>query len=161
MSKFKAGDLVYYPQLGHGIYRLQETGLDVWPLIIRRDYFSKKRFRADGKIFGSDKAATIFHATPEVHEQLERLYGVEFEKPSVKPTSLEIIQAMLNKGEKSVPCWVSDSNEQPNASCPWAYIKMIIKQNDQILFVDEQGVKWKYATPFDPKTDQPITELPE
>ena len=150
MSKFKAGDLVYYPPLGNGIYRLEETAFGMLTLRILKDDFLEELFRADGKI-----------RERENQQLLEQARSLKLEDAPPKPTSSEIIQAMLNKGEKSVPCWVSDCNEQPNASCPWAYIKMIIKQNDKILFMDERGVKWKYATPFDPKTDQPITELPE
>ena len=50
MSKFKAGDLVYYPPLGNDIYRLEETDFGMLTLRILKDDFLEELFRADGKI---------------------------------------------------------------------------------------------------------------
>lgn len=156
MSKFKAGDLVYYPQMGCGIFTLQAVRKSImYPIKICRDDFAEF-LTEDGKLYDHDQAAMIFHATPENHELLEKLYGVEFEKPPVKLTSREIIQAMFKRGDRSVTCWVSDTNENPDSHHTWAFIRSVSDK----LFIDKDGSAWRFATPFDRRTGEAITELP-
>ena len=164
MNKFKVGDPVYYPEKGNKVFTLENVygcKNETYPLCIKIDGYTEVAFTEEGLKYKYHDLPRLLHATPEAQKQLERLYGVEFEAPPPKPTSREIVQAFLDKGELSVPCWVSDSNEQPNADCIWVYIKQIIDERHPFVFVDERGNKWRYATPFDHTTLQAITELPE
>ena len=86
MSKeFKVGDKVYFPYYGTGVFELQANGFDEdlgkYPLAI-----GGKTFTVHGKNFDHDALQGIFRADENNHLMLERLYGVEFEKPPVKPT---------------------------------------------------------------------------
>lgn len=158
MKEFKVGDKVYFPGYGTGIFELEANSynedLEKYPFMI-----GAKTFTTHGETYERNFLQDIFHATPENHELLEKLYGVEFEKPPVKPTSLEIIRAMLARGDKYVPCWVSVSVEEPSFE---SISRMIyyIEHGEITYFIDDSGDEWKYATPFDPRTGEPITELP-
>lgn len=157
MSEFKVGDKVYVPYYGTGIFIVSTNSynedLDIYPLMI-----GAQKFTVHGKNYDYGPLQEIFHATPENHELLEKLYGVEFEKPPVKPTSKEIIQAMLARGDKYVCCWVSDFDESPTIENYWAYISAY--RDSPYHFAIPDGSRFKYATPFDPRTGEPITELP-
>lgn len=111
----------------------------------------------EGKYYDTNVLQSLIHATPENHRMLERLFGVEFEKPPIKLTSKEIVQAMFNKGHKYVLCWVSIDTEQPDNTSVWAFIKEI---NDDGWFVDQNNLDWQYVTPFNQTTGEAITELP-
>ena len=64
---------------------------------------------------------------------------LEIEKPP-KPTRRDIIQAMLARGDKFVPCWISNNDETPHRErCWWEYTDLRTGQ----------------------PIGQPITELPE
>lgn len=155
MSEFKVNDKVYFPCYGTGIFKVEANSynenLDKYPLMI-----GARTFTVHGKNYDNRLLQDIFHATPENHELLEKLYGVEFEKPPRQATGNEIVQALLDKGNKYVPCWVSDSDEHPTRENVWVFVQFA---NDE-LYLDDDGVRWKYATPFDPRTGEPITELP-
>lgn len=157
MSEFKVGDKVYCPHFSTWILTLVQSEKSEYLLAI--DLPSKLiDITKAGKIFDAQgMVSDIVHATPENHKSLEKLYGIEFEKPPTPPTSKEIIQAMLDRGCEYTPCWVSDRRKNPTATCPWAFIGSA--SNDG--FTDECGTTWRYATPFDPETVDPITELPE
>lgn len=155
MKKFKVGDKVYFPLETRKVLTLHENK-DTFDYPLLADGFS---FTSDGRYKSCDSSASIFHATPENHVLLEQLYGVEFEKPPVKPTSKEIIQAMLERGWVGVACYVNDIDKRPSE-----YNKKVL-----IISIDEVGEHifndgtcgWKYATPFDPRTGEAITELPK
>ncbi len=155
MKEFKVGDKVYCPYYGTDVFEVQpntyDEDLDKYPLRVCAETFT-----VHGKSSDRNYLQGIFHATSENQELLEKLYGLEFEKPPVKPTSREIIQAMLKRGDKCVPCWVSDDYEPPLPFNVCVLITQLV--NDE--FRTHAGVLWEYATPFDPKTGEPITELP-
>lgn len=153
IKEFKAGDKVYYPKESNKVFTLGDNGRTVtYHLRCYGDSFAR-----DGRGHAQDIAPSLFHATPENHASLEQLYGIEFEKPPIKPTSLEIIQAMLVHGDKFVPCWVSNVHKHPAYVNKWTFICEVGGD----YYLDEEGTKWGYATPFDHKTEQAITELPE
>lgn len=158
MSEFKVNDKVYFPCYGTGIFKVEANSynenLDKYPLMI-----GARTFTVHGKNYENRLLQDIFHATPENHELLEKLYGVEFEKPPVQPTSKEIIQAMLARGDKCVCCWVSDFEQSPTADNTWDYITDYM--DDSYPFTISSGSGWKYATPFDIRTGLAITEMPE
>ncbi|SIS08107.1 hypothetical protein SAMN02745664_1244 [Moraxella cuniculi DSM 21768] len=154
MREFKAGDKVYFPKKSNKVLLLEKNEIvyKVYPFEVCDTVFT-----VDGKYNTRDALPLIFHATEENHELLEKLYGVEFEAPPVKPTSIEIVQALLARGDKYIPCWVSGSRENPNRHDSWVYIYTISKNR----FIDESGRTWQYATPFDHTAGEAITELPE
>lgn len=157
MNKFKVGDKVYCPYYGTDVFEVQpnewDEDLDKYPLMV-----GAKTYTVEGKNFDHSPLQDIFHATPENHELLEKLYGVEFERPPAKPTGKEIVKAMLARGDKVVLCWVSDTNKHPTSSNS---IALITSVSETVTYVTEpDGTNWLYATPFDPRTLEPITELP-
>lgn len=160
MNEFKVGDKVYCPKLSRKVLVPQETvgGLGSYPLTISINdthYY----FTFDGKYSSLDEVPSFHHATEENHALLEKLYGVEFEKPPAKPASKEIIQAMLDRGDKYIACWVSDDNPEPNEQDRMGLIYKYVEYSKYPYRCEDNS--WKYATPFDIRTRQPITELPE
>ena len=97
MSKeFKAGDKVYYPHFGTNILTLVQNARSSSLLAFEQPN-KLISITKDGKIWDAQGMVSgIVHATPENHELLEQLYGVEFEKPSVEPinprTGIEIAE---------------------------------------------------------------------
>lgn len=160
MSKFKVGDLVYYPYENQKIFKLEKINNSIYSLQIRTEDFDY-RFSDDGFVASPYSIPLIFHATPENHKALEQLYGVEFEKPPVKPTSKEIVKAMLARGDKYVCCWVSDNTQEPDHRCVCDLILDYDGDAASFPYLTNKDESWKYATPFDPRTGEPITELPE
>lgn len=161
MSKFKVGDKVYYPDMGTKVFQLEEcNSLGNYPVCI---YFGDgdsdfESFTSEGLAHRRNKLPQILHATKENQAKLEVFHGIKFEKPPVVPTSREIVKAMLARGDKYVCCWVSDGVETPTAENEWAYISDYM--DDSFPFTVSSGSGWKYATPFNPRTGEPITELP-
>lgn len=155
MKEFKVLDKVYYPMHDtkvHIVEQRDDDG-DLYPLRVCGVVFS-----TSGTTLFSKTTPLIFHANEENHALLEKLYGVEFEKPPTKPTSRDIIQALLNSGQKYVPCYVSSGIVAPNGG---SYLDFIVCVHNDGRFYNQLGEGWKYATPFDPRTGQPITEMPE
>lgn len=158
MNKFKVGDKVYCPYYGTDVFEVQpntyDEDLDKYPLMVCGETFT-----VHGKSSDRSYLQDIFHATYENQELLEKLHLVGFENPHAKPTGKEIVKAMLAHGDKAVLCWVSDSNKYPTSNNP---IALITSVSEMAVYVTEpDGTMWRYATPFDPRTLEPITELPE
>lgn len=159
MSKqfFEEKDKVYCPSQGTKIFTLYSGGgTHPQPLMLYDGDIALGVFNANG-CDGEVDVPKLFHATPENKEKLEALYGVAFQKPPTKPTSRDIIQALLNSGQKYVPCYVSSGIVAPNGG---SYLDFIVCVHNDGRFYNQLGGGWKYATPFDPKTGQPITEMP-
>ena len=98
MSKeFKVGDKVYCPMYSTSILTVSRNtsgcNLDSHPLEIVLG--GDDILTNDGKFSDGDEQPILFHATPENHKALEILYGDEFEKPPVKPTSKSISKGAL------------------------------------------------------------------
>ena len=102
---------------------------------------------------------SICYATQENYEMLCKLYPhIEFELPPKEITGSDLCRAMLDKGWHLVPCVVSDISDSDALN------------NDNCCLVDEWWVgsfdncfnsgdySYKYAVPFDPKTEIPLTE---
>lgn len=161
MNTFKVGDKVYFPERFKNIIALEEHLDSQYPVsIMGTNVFD--RFTLQGLSNVESILPSIFHATEENHRKLSELYGIEFEKPSAKPTSKDIIKAKLNKSTEPVPCWVSNipNCTQPTRKDVWAFIKEVdTDPSSEIPFLAATGNWWIHATPFDPTTLQPITEL--
>lgn len=151
---FKAGDKVYFPGVTDKVLTLSKNARDSKYYPLTADGYT---FTFDGNLVKDNRLPSIFHATPKNHALLEQLYGGEFEKPPVKPSSKEIIRAMLDRGDLCVPCWASDSDENPDYTNACVLINLVSDGG----FIDSYGIERKYATPFNPITGQPITELSE
>lgn len=126
-TTFKAGDLVYYPNHGTEIYKLQESNRLDFPLEIKNGS-TWTIFRSNGKANSLSDMTQIFHATEDNCHLLSRLYGVEFEKP--RPTPAAIVKKMLNDGYTYVIC---------NILLPKGVVKDIVRDYDDNLFFGEYG----------------------
>ena len=160
MSKFKAGDWVYYPTRSNSVYKVTAIEEDADYLVhVLIDGNYTITFTKDGKQYNSDNIAKIFPATEENHGLLERLYGMEFETPPPISIPKQIIQDLLNKGELFVPCWASDDDECPTRDNMWVFICGV--DNSAYPFTDTEGNYWMYATPFDIRTGKALVTLPD
>ena len=156
MNKFKIGDKVYYPTESNKVFTLEGTGCTVsYPLRCGPRTFTK-----DGRYRVSDITPSLYHATPENKAKLEDFYGIPFEPAPSKPTSKEIIQAMLARGDMYVCCWVSDHEQEPDHRCVCYLISGYDGDEASFPYLLSRGGCWKYATPFNPRTGEEITELP-
>lgn len=159
MKKFKVGDKVYYPALGEKVYTLLENDDDVdYPLYVKRGG-QPYSLTIKGFFRRIDKVPSILHATEENHALLEKLYGVAFEKPPVKPEPMEIIQAMILRGDKYVPCYVGDDEVLLYEDFELDFL-FRINPYDSHPFCGHRG-SWKYALPVDLRTGEVITKLPD
>lgn len=73
---FKADDQVYFPSRSTRVLTLDNSNDYLYPISTLMGNLTE-----DGKIVDDDKLPSIYHATPETHELLEKLHGVKFEKP--------------------------------------------------------------------------------
>ena len=75
------------------------------------------------------------------------------------PANYALIKKLLKHHPEGVECWVSDYMEIPDEFA----VKTIIHRVEykDYPFIDEDGVSWKYATPYDPETGKPISDIPE
>ena len=156
MNKFKVGDKVYCPIYGQKVYTVLPSSNDEdpsYPIAVNNETFT-----ADGRFYTRDSVGQLVHANEDNRLILEKLYGVEFEKPPRELLGNELVQAMLARGDKCVPCWVSDGNPQPRSTHDIELITHVDPNLDYVTSINGSG--WKYATPFDPRTLEPITELP-
>ena len=160
---FKVGDKVYYPARSTQIYTLDSYDDESYPLVIVGEPSFTASFNHQGRGWDKHPLSSIFHATEENRRKLSELHGVDFEEPPVKPTSREIIQAKLNKSTEPVPCWVSNNPNctQPTRKNVWAFIEDVdTDPSSKSPYFDSADKYWMYATPFDPHTNEAITELP-
>lgn len=106
----------------------------------------------------SEEDRTELHATlAEVDKLVKSKDTMEVADQPTKPTSKDIIRAMHKSGIAYVPCWVNDSTEHPTPDDVWVFVQFA---NDE-FYLDDTGVRWNYATPFDHTTGKEITEMPE
>ena len=157
MNKFKVGDKVYCPVLGPKVYTVVRGRKDsdtVYPIQVTNITFTD-----DGKLYPQDTVGRLIHANEDNRLMLEKLYGIEFEKLPREVSGNKIVQAMLERGDYCVPCWVSDGNPQPRSTHDIEFITYVDPDLDYVTSIN--GTGWNYATPFDPRTGGAITELPE
>ncbi len=109
-----------------------------------------------------DNAPFIFHATPENHALLSKLHPhIKFEAPPKPLTGSDLARAMLDKGWKYVPCYISDSSDTHALERQTRTIVAItgMHKDHPSFFIYGSGKSFiPYAVPFDPKTSEPLTE---
>ncbi|MFB6349920.1 hypothetical protein ACFBZI_11795 [Moraxella sp. ZJ142] len=161
MAIFRVGDKVYAPSCSNKVYVLTETNGRKYSLRACR---SDAGTDAGCRAFSHGNMPKLFHATDENCELLSKLYGIEFEKPGPSPlTSFEIVRHLLITGkQKFVPCYVSDSEENPTNATANTDTVCIMHcdrdSDDEPVFFSFLG-GWNYATPFDVVTGEPITKI--
>ena len=97
------------------------------------------------------------HATPENHEMLCKLYPhIKFEAPPKPLTGSDLARAMLDKGWKYVPCYVSNTSDKNAVELDDCGVIYTVNHNGN--FQDGYGETWCHAVPFDPRTGEPLTE---
>lgn len=138
--KFKVGDKVYIPNIKN-LCTIRNDG---------------KVITSDGQYYCnlSDSHDLCFVlATPENYEMLCKLYPhIEFEKPPKELKGSDLARAMLDKGWKYVPCYVSNYGES-EAQKPC----IVRKFSSSGQFVSDFEF-YNHAVPFDPKTGEHLTQ---
>ena len=158
MNTFKEGDLVYFPEKYRQVLKVCKNSPNAYDKETYPLNVAGYAITIDGKLKTS-KTASIYLATQENKEKLEAFYGIKLNPALViKLTSKNIIETMLARGHKDIPCWVSINIEQPDSTCLWVFVRSINSKNE---FVDKDNMSWPYATPFNTKTREAITELSE
>ena len=142
---FKENDKVYCPILGSDIYTLGRTDLLTHPVTIVN---SAHCFTEEGKLNPDEFVPSLFRVNEANHAKLESFYGTSFTN-----LSKDIVKCLLDK-QPYVVCWVSQTNKQPDSSCG----KDVIYRVDDYYF-DGHDNEWEYATPFNPITNEAITEV--
>ena len=144
---FKENDKVYCPIIGSDIYTLRRADLLTHPVTIVSAGIALC-FTEEGKLNINEFVPSLFHANQANHTRLESFYGTSFTN-----LSKDIVKCLLVK-QPYVICWVSQTNKQPDSSC----FKDVIYRVDDYYF-DGYDAEWTYATPFDPSTNEAITEV--
>ena len=99
---------------------------------------------------------SICHATRENYEMLCKPYPhIEFEQPPKEITRSDLTKEMFKRGTFAVVCKCSDTSEiNAIAMSP---LRLIVGYSDG-YFEENNGKFWKFAIPYDPKTEIPLTE---
>ena len=144
--KFKVGDKVYCLLLEPKIFTILGVDSD-----------NTAHFGESGK-FGYEwwSFKNLCHATQENYERLQATFpDIEFEQPPKELKGSDLCRAMLEKGWKFIPCYVSDDSDQ-NA-IDHEYVDLIACK-DHLFRNSINGYEHEYAVPFDPRTGEPLTE---
>ena len=132
VAKFEVGDKVYCSLLDC-IETVQAVIKDRILFSVNGEYMS---------------VSTCCHATQENYEMLCKLYPHNrFEKPPVVLKGSDLCRAMLERGDKYVPCFFDDES----------YEKAIKDKNSVIIECTDLGDCVNYLVPFDPCTGEPLT----
>lgn len=155
--RFQAGQKAYCPWLNAGRLVLLESNHADYlfaETVKGRQYFNNDGTSVD---VTSHAQPDLFHATQENYELLCKLMPwVNFEAPPKSLTGSDLCRAMLNKGWKYVPCFVSNESDD---------FAQKMKLTDLIFALDGDRSKefvgddvWRYAVPIDLRTGEPLTE---
>ena len=156
--KFKVGDPVYCPSLLDGrIYKARENDRylnDGCKLFVANEHEDCFDFEVDGS--NQYNNPIVYHANEETRQALQVLHpDIEFEQPPKPLTGSDLTRAMLDKGWKYVPCFVSDTSEEIAVIKDASYF---VARHDGVEFFEPEGTNWRFAVPFDPRTGEPLTE---
>lgn len=100
--KFKVGDPVFMPMYTRKIVKITEQDSCSLRIETNNDDHSVS---LAGRYNSRSITPAIFHATPENHALLSKIYPhIEFEQPPKELTGDELVKAILEKGIKNVLC---------------------------------------------------------
>ena len=137
VAKFEVGDKVYCSLLDF---------IDTVQAVMN----DKTLFSVAGRYMS---VSTCCHATQENYEMLCKLFPhIHFEKPPAVLKGSDLCRAMLERGDKYVPCYVGDASEKEAEEGQNEKFVTSFK-NDEFIAIDY----WKYAVPFDSRTGEPLT----
>ena len=138
MSKFKAGDKVYYPSSCGIVFTVEDSKNVLYPLMV-----DQTCIKESGLLQSGDRAEVVFHATKENHAALSTLFPeIKFELPPL--TSNEIVQNMLKDG-KPVMCYLSDDSYD---MAVFKGVYGLVASYDADEGFDAGGDCWKYVVPM-------------
>ncbi len=167
VPKFKVGDKVYFPRLSKKLCVIGAGQEDDYVDEINgskalAEMQSDLDFVYDQKtnswLWGEkDCAPQLLHATPENYELLCKLYPhIEFEQPAKELKGSDLCRAMLDKGWKYVPCYVSNTSDKNAVELDDCGVIYTVNHNGN--FQDGYGETWCHVVPFDLRTGEPLTE---
>ena len=140
--KFKVGDKVYYGS-EPDVLTILEFDVDGWA---RMDSWA-----------GFVDSSRLCHATPDNYERLQATFSdIEFEQPPKPLTGSDLARAMLDKGWRYVPCYVSNTSDKNAVELDDCGVIYTVNHNGN--FQDGYGETWCHVVPFDPRTGEPLTE---
>ena len=156
---FKDGDKAYCPYVSGQIFTVCRDDRYNKDGLIIVDKFNKEIARIVKGVTEFSKISIIFHATEENRQALQVLHPhIEFEKPPVVLQGSDLCRAMLERGDKYVPCYVSDVSDD-RAMNRKLYASVTNKTPKSGYNFSGTGANdWKYAVPFDPRTGLPLTD---
>ena len=138
MSKFKAGDKVYYPSSCGIVFTVEDFKNVMYPLMVDQTCIKESGLRQPG-----DRAEVVFHATKENHAALSTLFPeIQFELPPLSKN--EMVQQMLKDG-KPVMCYLSDDSYD---MAVFKGIYGLVASYDADEGFDAGGSFWKYVVPM-------------
>ncbi len=141
--KFKVGDKVYTGLTGDikTIDEIVNEYPPIYKVVSKQGYTPRLKQEA------------IALATQENYERLQSTFTeIEFEQPPKPLTGSDLARAMLDKGWKYVPCYVSNYGES-EAQKPC----IVRKFSSSGQFVSDFEF-YNHAVPFDPKTGEHLTQ---
>lgn len=143
-------------KVGDKVYKYGETDVKTVLEVFEDGHMriSKYPYRVNHEV--------ICHATPENHAMLSKPYPhIEFEQPPKPLTGSDLARAMLDKGWKYVPCYISDSSDTHALERQTRNAVVIIgtHKDHPSFFIYGSGKSFIYhAVPFDPRTGEPLTQ---
>jgi len=155
--RFEAGQKAYCPWLNVGRLVLLESNHTDY--LFAETAKGKQYFNKDGTSIDVTSPAQpdLFHATQENYELLSKLMPwVNFEQPPKPLTGSDLARAMLDKGWKYVPCYVSNTSDKNAVELDDCGVIYAVNHNGN--FQDGYGETWCHVVPFDPRTGEPLTE---
>ncbi|MBW4008626.1 hypothetical protein HG532_01085 [Moraxella osloensis] len=140
--KFEVGDRVYVGLTGK-IETVEYFDIRENEMITQAD-----------EVFNAKKCC---HATQENYERLQATFpNIKFEKPPKELKGSDLARAMLDKGWKYVPCYVSNTSDKNAVELDDCGVIYTVNHNGN--FQDGYGETWCHVVPFDPRTGKPLTE---
>ena len=98
---------------------------------------------------------SICYATQENYEMLCKLYPhIQFEQPPKEITRSDLTKEMFKRGTFAVVCKCSDISE---SSATFSPLRLIVGYSNG-RFEENNGQRWNYAIPYDPKTGIPLRQ---
>ena len=159
-TTFKVGDKAYLPNIAEGeVLTLLDNKDCHYPFfvnVINRVDNSLYVLDSNGKTKHGNFTDVVLKATQENYEMLCKLYPhIEFGQPPKEITRSDLTKEMFKRGTFAVVCKCSDTSEiRAIAMSP---LRLIVGYSDG-YFEENNGTFWKFAVPYDPKTNLPLTE---